>query len=679
MQGKSGRSASVRRGIRVGVVTVVLAILGFVTASAASPLSVRVHDDTNPDPTPPPGAFVLPAGATATFSSPRLAGCNNLTGGYRLNGGDLVTLVSKPYDCEQSYNGEDVTIGPYLTDQQLLVVLEDDYCERTYNSDDTPVDHVNVDGSNPWTVRFADTGGNCERPGPFTDFNGGNFTVGLTIQQAPAQEQITLSPSSGTETVGDKHTLTAEITQSGQPVPQRTVTFDVTDGPNAGLQGRGVTGADGTATFTYSSSKAGTDTVTASFLDLREQRQTSNPATVGWVEPAPPPPPPTTTTTDTTPPAPPKADVSVSVAGPSYGRVGQRLTYTVSIANAGPDTATGITLRATIPAGATLVSASESRGNGCSGSTCAVGTLASGAAATVTLVLEANQTGTFNVTARAESDYDPDGSNNTSAASTPVIAPGAAPPAPAPPSQPGTFNAVDVGTVLVNGVQRPADQLFQLKAGDSVDVTNGTLVFTTSDGSSGAFSSSQPPARRRVATTKADNLPAVFTVDQATSGGVTTLTLTGADFSSCSTPRRLSAKNQTPIRQLWGSAKGNFQTKGRYAAATVRGTIWLVQDRCDGTLTQVVEGVVEVADSTLGKTVSVPAGQSYVAPAAAAFKPPAARLQTAAQIKRNGLKWAGKVFKTKASFSAWLSNAGSSWQGFARAHPVQAKALAARS
>ena len=37
-------------------------------------------------------------------------------------------------------------------------------------------------------------------------------------------------------------------------------------------------------------------------------------------------------------------------------------------------------------------------------------------------------------------------------------------------------------------------------------------------------------------------------------------------------------------RKLWGDGKGNFRTTGKYSAATVRGTKWLVQDSCTGTL-----------------------------------------------------------------------------------------------
>ena len=67
------------------------------------------------------------------------------------------------------------------------------------------------------------------------------------------------------------------------------------------------------------------------------------------------------------------------------------------------------------------------------------------------------------------------------------------------------------------------------------------------------------------------------------------------------------------VGQLWGDGKGSFQTRGKYGAATVRGTKWLVQDRCDGTLVKVVTGVVAVRDFALRKTVLVTAGHSYLA------------------------------------------------------------------
>ena len=67
------------------------------------------------------------------------------------------------------------------------------------------------------------------------------------------------------------------------------------------------------------------------------------------------------------------------------------------------------------------------------------------------------------------------------------------------------------------------------------------------------------------------------------------------------------------MRRLFGDGKGSFRTRGRNAAATVRGTRWGVQDRCDGTLVTVQRGRVEVRDLVKRKTVIVRTGHTYLA------------------------------------------------------------------
>ena len=47
--------------------------------------------------------------------------------------------------------------------------------------------------------------------------------------------------------------------------------------------------------------------------------------------------------------------------------------------------------------------------------------------------------------------------------------------------------------------------------------------------------------------------------------------------------------------------------------ATTRGTFWLTQERCKGTLTKVYEGAVSVRNRKTGKRVTVRAGKSYLA------------------------------------------------------------------
>jgi hypothetical protein len=72
------------------------------------------------------------------------------------------------------------------------------------------------------------------------------------------------------------------------------------------------------------------------------------------------------------------------------------------------------------------------------------------------------------------------------------------------------------------------------------------------------------------------------------------------------------------LGKLWGNGKGKYRTTGKYSSATVRGTIWLTQDECDGTLTKVTRGTVQVRDFKRKKTVTVKAGHSYLARAARA-------------------------------------------------------------
>ena len=73
-----------------------------------------------------------------------------------------------------------------------------------------------------------------------------------------------------------------------------------------------------------------------------------------------------------------------------------------------------------------------------------------------------------------------------------------------------------------------------------------------------------------------------------------------------------SARRRT-VRRLWGDGKGRFRTRGRNAAATVRGTKWLTEDRCDRTKITVKRGKVLVRDFVKKKNKLVKQGQSYVA------------------------------------------------------------------
>ncbi len=103
---------------------------------------------------------------------------------------------------------------------------------------------------------------------------------------------------------------------------------------------------------------------------------------------------------------------------------GTNLTYTLQIANAGPNQASNVTVTDTLPPQVTLVSVSP----GCSGAvtlTCNLGMLANGAAATVSIVVAvrtATPSGTIltNTASVRGNEVDPSLANNTASANTTV-------------------------------------------------------------------------------------------------------------------------------------------------------------------------------------------------------------------------------------------------------------------
>jgi hypothetical protein len=111
----------------------------------------------------------------------------------------------------------------------------------------------------------------------------------------------------------------------------------------------------------------------------------------------------------------------------------------------------------------------------------------------------------------------------------------------------------------------------------------------------------------------------LFEVRQPTGGrGMTELVLRGPR-PSCTgaragTAHAAAASARRPPRGLWGrDDHGRFRTRGSNSVATVRGTAWYVEDRCDGTLTRVSKGSASVRDLRRQRTVIVDAGHTYLA------------------------------------------------------------------
>ena len=112
---------------------------------------------------------------------------------------------------------------------------------------------------------------------------------------------------------------------------------------------------------------------------------------------------------------------------------------------------------------------------------------------------------------------------------------------------------------------------------------------------------------------KATFYDGLFRFDQGR-GAKPLTTLTLIEKLSC--PRRgkaSAAAKRKKKRRLWGDGNGKFRTDGEFSSATVRGTKWLTEDRCESTLTDVRKGRVAVRDFVKRKTVIVRAGKTYVA------------------------------------------------------------------
>ncbi len=112
------------------------------------------------------------------------------------------------------------------------------------------------------------------------------------------------------------------------------------------------------------------------------------------------------------------------VATPSTGTVGQELTYTETVANFGPGPASGVVLTSDIPAGATIVAASQTQGISAISSgvvTTALGGLAAGASATITIVVIPTATGTLTAVASvAGNEPNPNPAAAVASLSTPI-------------------------------------------------------------------------------------------------------------------------------------------------------------------------------------------------------------------------------------------------------------------
>ena len=182
-------------------------------------------------------------------------------------------------------------------------------------------------------------------------------------------------------------------------------------------------------------------------------------------------------------------------------------------------------------------------------------------------------------------------------------------PAGPPPPQVGKTANIEVikGTVTYtpkgSRTAVPLTGAIQVPVGSRVNTMRGTVRLTTARDTKGL-------------TQTGDFYNGVFQVTQRRSSRpITELRLQGGSFRGCSARRSGvdAAQSRRRVRRLWGNARGRFRSKGRYSSATVRGTIWLTEDRCDGTLTRVRQGVVTVRDLVRRRNITLRARRSYLA------------------------------------------------------------------
>ena len=154
----------------------------------------------------------------------------------------------------------------------------------------------------------------------------------------------------------------------------------------------------------------------------------------------------------------------------------------------------------------------------------------------------------------------------------------------------------------------PLEDARQVPVGSFLDTTRGSVEMVSATGSgtrtqTGKFSA---------------GLFQILQSRARAQKGLTELRLKGSSFNRCRARGGRAGAAQLSrraIRRLRANARGRFRTRGRHSAATVRGTVWVTTDRCDGTLTQVKRGKVTVRDLRRKRTITLTAGKSYLAKA----------------------------------------------------------------
>src|SRR5829696_4516360 len=274
---------------------------------------------------------------------------------------------------------------------------KDDDGNDVSDSDDATVTITNVPSS--ITVTKTATPTSIQEPG-------GNATFAVSVKNTSAVDTVTIS------------SLTDDV--YGNLDGKGTCDAPQTLAPGASYDCSFTGAVSGSAGSTH------TDVVTASGTDddggeLSAKDDATVTITAG-PPPPPPPPPPAPPVVEATP----QVDLSITKTDrPDPVFVGGRLTYTLTVRNLGPDTATNVRVADALPAATDFVSVATSQGT-CTGGRvvrCSLGTLANGGGAVITIVVRPTEPGALiNTATVVGTEPEPNTTNNR--ASTPTLVKG---------------------------------------------------------------------------------------------------------------------------------------------------------------------------------------------------------------------------------------------------------------
>lgn len=119
---------------------------------------------------------------------------------------------------------------------------------------------------------------------PSADDNIFFAAINLGAASGVVGDGAVVTPTGTTTQVGYFHFMSALVQdEQGSPVSGENVTLEIVDGPGEGYKMNGVTNGKGKASFNYTSTATGTDTLVATYEDGDGVTHTSTPATHKWI------------------------------------------------------------------------------------------------------------------------------------------------------------------------------------------------------------------------------------------------------------------------------------------------------------------------------------------------------------------------------------------------------------